>query len=89
VDNGELWSEDGVQVESQIMPGVGDQYMYIARSTPSEMLTSAQSGGRKFHYPYSENVVETECQLYTGGGGGELREDLQATARDIAEGWLA
>jgi hypothetical protein len=87
VDNGELWREDGVQVESQVMPGVDDQYIG-AGSAPSEMLTSVQCGGRKFHFPYDENVVESGCQLYTGGGG-ELRGDLQESAGDIAEGRLA
>ena len=83
MDNRELWREDQV---AQVMSGVGDQY--VAGSVPSEMLTSAQYGGRKFHFSYDENV-ESESQLYTGGeGGGELRGDLQATTRDDTEGWL-
>lgn len=81
MDNRELWREDQV---AQVMPGVGDQY--TAGSVPSEMLTSAQCDGRKFHFPYNENV-ESESQLYTGEGGG-LRGDVQATTRDDTEGWL-
>ena len=85
----ELWEADQMQVELQTMPGVGDQY--TAGSGPSEMLTSAQYGGRQFHFLYDESSVEAESQLHTGVGvgGGELRGDLQATTGDVDEGWLA
>ena len=85
MDNRELWREGQVQVGSQVMSGVGDQYIAGSSSVPSEMLTSAQCGGRKFHFQYDENV-ESESQLYTGEEGGELRGDIQATTRDDTEG---
>ena len=79
---------DQVQVESQTMPGVGDQY--TAGSGPLEMLTSAQYDGRQFHFLYDESSVEAESRLHTGVGvgGGELRGDLQATTEDVDEGWF-
>ena len=79
---------DQVQTESQTVPGVGDQY--TAGGGASEILTSAQYGGRRFHFPYDDSSVEAESQMYTGGGigGGELRGDIQATSGDADEGWL-
>ena len=87
----ELWREDQVQIETQATAGVGDRY--TAGIGPSEILTSAQYGGRQFQFLYDESIVESEPQLHTevhvaGVGGVELRGDSQATAGDVDEGWL-